>query len=56
VRTAFQYAVARNKRYRLLDNGNEEKEHIPTLEELCLLKTRMYVASERFKKTMSDDK
>ena len=34
VRTAFQFAVARNKRYRLLEDGNEEKEYVPTLEDL----------------------
>lgn len=30
VRTAFQYNVARAKRYRLLNDGNEEGEHIPS--------------------------
>ena len=30
LRTAFQYNVARAKRYRLLTDGNEEGEHVPT--------------------------
>ena len=30
VRTAFQYNVARAKRYRLLYDGNEQNEYIPT--------------------------
>jgi len=34
VRTAFQYSTARNKRYRLIENGNEENDHIPKLVEL----------------------
>ena len=49
VRTAFQYSTARNKRYRLIENGNEENDHIPKLEELQKLKQKMYFAANRFK-------
>ena len=45
VRTAFQYNTARSKRYRLLNNGNEENDHIPTVDELTQLKERMYKAA-----------
>jgi len=55
VRTAFEYSVARNKRYRLLESGNEEQDHVPTLQELSLLKLKMYAASQKFKKSMAED-
>ena len=42
VRTSFQYNMARAKRYRLLLDGNEENDHIPTVEELTKLKLKMY--------------
>ena len=55
VRTAFQYAIARNKRYRLLEDGNEENEHVPTLEDLVKLKEQMYGASSRFRIAIKND-
>ena len=45
VRTAFQYNVARGKRYRLLYDGNELHEYVPTQPDLQLLR---YTASQGF--------
>ena len=55
VRAAIQYNLARAKRYRLLNDGNEENEHIPTVEELKILKERVYVTSRRFRATIKVD-
>lgn len=49
VRTAFQYNVARAKRYKLLLGGNEDNDHIPTVEELSHLKQQMYAASDAYR-------
>ena len=49
VRTSFQYNMARAKRYRLLLDGNEENDHIPTVEELTKLKLKMYQASDDYR-------
>ena len=38
VRAAFQYNIARSKRYRLMASGNEDGEHVPSVAELGLLK------------------
>lgn len=55
VRTAFQYNITRAKRYRLMESGNEEGEHIPTVQELSVLKDKMYVAAIQFKKAVQDE-
>lgn len=55
MRTAFQYAVARNKRYRLLEDGNEENEYVPTLDDLVKLKNLMYDASSKFKLALQEE-
>ena len=49
VRAAFQYNIMRAKRYKLLQSGNEEGEHIPTVQELTLLKEKMYAAGAKFR-------
>lgn len=49
VRRAFAYNIARAKRYRLMESGNETNEYIPSLEELSELKMQMFQASDRFK-------
>ena len=41
--------MARSKRYRLLQSGNEYGEHVPTVAELCVLKNQMYDAADRFR-------
>ena len=49
VRAALQYNIARSRRYRLLNNGNEDNEHIPTVYELRLLKEKMFDACGKFR-------
>lgn len=41
--------VARTKRYRLLRDGNENNDHVPTVAELSALKDKMHAASSQFK-------
>jgi len=45
VRTGFDYNLARSKRYRLISSGNEDNEHIPSVADLTLLKTKMHTAA-----------
>ena len=49
VRICLQYNIARSKRYRLLSSGNEDNEHIATVQELTALKEKMYAAVIKFK-------
>ena len=50
VRAGMRLNVARTKRYKLLENGNEDGEHIPTQEELKEMKEAVHKASEKFKR------
>ena len=38
IRIAFQFNCARARRYRILASGNEDNDHLPSLEEITLLK------------------
>ena len=49
VKAAFKFNVARGKRYRLLTDGNEEGEHIPTQEDLLELRKQMQDAAMAFR-------
>ena len=53
---AFKYNITRAKRYRLLHNGNENNDHIPTVQELTILKDKMYQASANFKEVIQNEK
>ena len=55
LKTAFAYNITRQKRYRLLRDGNENNDHIPTGPELTALKEKMYQASANFKKAIKFD-
>ena len=53
VRCGLQYNAARAKRYRMLRDGGEEDgqdgQHIPTVEELAIMKNNLHEASARYK-------
>ena len=49
VRCGLQYNAARAKRYRMLREGIEDGQHIPTVEELAVLKDKLHESSARYK-------
>ena len=55
VRIGFQYNIARSKRYRLISSGNEDEEHIPTMQELNLMKDKMHAAALKFKNAAASE-
>lgn len=55
VHAAFKYNITRAKRYRLMDSGNEENEHIPTVQELSVLKDKMHATSVKFRQACQDE-